>query len=587
MRIFLVAAASLSLLGCPPSSSGGSGGGEGGGTGGGSGDGGTACTVASCAIGTWCESATGSCLPGCDEATDCPANSGCLPADHTCQCDVGYHLCGATCSRDDAPASCGARCAACPGDPNGVATCTAGTCGLTCNGGALSCQNLCAACPVGAATFQCAGAACQATACIAGRLLCGDQCPACPTGAATTQCSGSSCAAATCQSGRLACQGECPSCPALATATGCLANTCVATACAAGSVVCGGACVPCAAGARFCCKEVVDPAMNTGLFQALALDSPGRAYVAYYDQGAKSLKLARSGPTGFTFLTVDASGGDLGQGVSLAVDAQGTAHLAYTQAAYPMAIKYASVPTVGAPAVETIETGLIQVGATSIAIDSLGRIQVGYFFNGDGHWAIKTVTGWDRRTAMTYGRDITLAIAGTTPFLAASANPSASGVQASVLQYAWLDAGTPPDGGAFLSATVRSTVGVSLSYEPAIAIDPNGTPIVAYTDPNFRDLRLATRAGGAWTSEIVDSNFGEHAALVVSPAGATGIAYVGGASFLPKFVERLAADAGWQGVVIDPKGLVQQLSLAYDSTGRPHVTFYDPDPTLRRVYYLH
>ncbi len=592
------------LAGCPSSTSGDDGGG----------DSGAACTVDSCASGQYCDAATGACLPGCDQPTDCAVNESCTTATHTCDCAAGYHACNGTCARNDDVATCGDRCDACPGDPNGTATCAAATCGLSCNTGTQECAGACATCPAGNTATQCNGAACEATACASGRrvcqgacptcpsgatathcngaaceatacgtgaLLCQGQCPSCPAGSATTQCSGASCQATSCGAGRLLCGGQCPTCPSQATATACAGTQCVATTCGSGYELCGGACVACAAGQLFCCKEVVQDSPMSGPEHALALDPSGAAVVAFRDAAQGSVKLARRATGGFSIITVDT--GDVGYGVSLAVDPNGVAHLAYSNGAYPYVIRYARVPVSGAATVETVESsGLIAAGATAIAVDDTGAVHVAAYASGDAHYATRDSNGWHPRFAMYDGQQISLAVSGTTPQIVASSNPS-SGVQASVLTYGLFDP-SAGDGGAFVTSTVNSTVGVSAFHDATLALDSNGTPWVAWQHPNYRDLHLSVRDGGSWSSQVVDPTI----------AGATSlkwfngprIAYVGTSNFVPRYAE--ATDAGWLLMTIDNKSIsVGTVSLAIDATGRPHVTLYDPDPSVQRVYYLH
>src|SRR5450432_1819510 len=50
-------------------------------------------------------------------------------------CAPGTHVCGPGCQPDQSVDSCGTSCLPCPSDRHGTATCTAGTCGISCNPG--------------------------------------------------------------------------------------------------------------------------------------------------------------------------------------------------------------------------------------------------------------------------------------------------------------------------------------------------------------------------------------------------------------------------------------------------------------------
>lgn len=544
----------------------------------------TSCRTTGCSTGSWCDAASGQCLAGCDEAVDCASTETCNTGTHQCECAAGYHLCGQSCVSDADVATCGASCTPCPTDPLGTATCAVATCGITCNANTLSCGGACAACPANATTTQCNGAQCIAATCGAGRLLCAGQCPACPAGASTTQCAGAACEATACASGRLLCSGQCPACPAQATATACNGGACVASACGTGFALCGGACVACSAGQNFCCKEPVTGPQGSGPDHALALDASDQPVIAFRDTQAGSVKLARRGAAGFSVQTLDT--GDVGAGVSVAVDASGVAHVAYMKNDFPYALRYARVPLVGAPSVETIPTpSLTVVGDTDIAFDeATSTVHVGAYLNGRGWYASRQGTGaWDVRYAMFDGNQIRIALSGGLPHLIASSNASV-GVQASVLSHGvWVPGGLP-DGGSFATSTVNSTVGVSVFHEASLTVDDAGTPWVAFQHPNFRDLRLATLDGGTWVKETVDSTFATHTA-VAWYGGAPRIAYSGTASFVPRYAEK--SGTFWTFSTIDPKTLQQEFRLKVDSTGRPHVTMYDPDPAVRRVVYVH
>jgi hypothetical protein len=602
----------LTLVGCADP------GGNDGGAGGGSGGSGGSCTQASCATGQFCNTSTGQCATGCDEAADCTSPLVCDLATNACVCAPGTHLCGTACLPDTSVQSCGTSCSPCPTDPNGTATCSAGSCGMMCNANALSCANTCApcaagtatgicngvscetstcqtgrllcsgqcpTCPTGSATTQCNGTNCEATACSTGTLLCGGQCPTCPAGASATACNITQCVATACNSGTLLCGGQCPTCPAQASATTCAGTTCAATACNAGYAVCAGQCVPCAAGQLFCCKEVVDPQSGSGPDHAIAIDATGRVHVAYVS--GNSLRLARSGPAGFTLATIDNNGG-VGKNVSLAVDAVGNAHIAYSKEQSPESVKYAYVPLTGTPTLETVESNILVIGRTAIGLDSTGAVHIAYYALGDAHYATRRGNGWFARYAMEDGQQVSMALFNDAPQLVANANAS-SGVVVTVLSYGAFDAGAP-DGGVFVERTVNSVVGASAFHEATIAVDGAGVPFVAYTDPNFRDLRLAVLDGGNWSKSTVFNGLTGDAWIQMSSTGPriafNGTPGTGAVTYRPRYAELV--DGGWNFTVIDNKDItVGTLRMVLDAQGRPHVTEYDPDPAIRKVFYIH
>ncbi len=316
----------------------------------------------------------------------------------------------------------------------------------------------------------------------------------------------------------------------------------------------------------------------------LALDANDSPVIAFRD--AQSVKLARRGPAGFTVQTIDS--GDVGCGVSLAVDSAGVAHVAYNKNQFPYALKYARVPVNGAATIEIIASASITaVGTSSIAVDpSTGEVHVGAYISGRGHYARRASTGgWSVRLAMFDGNQINLALASGVPHLVASSNASV-GVQASVLSHGVAVDGGLPDGGLFAQTTVNSTIGVSVLHDASLALDASGTPWVSFQHPNFRDLRLSTRDGGAWVSETVPNGSFGGATSLQWFNGWPHIAFVGTTNFVARYAVKSAS--GWTITTIDPKPItVGTVSLKLDSTGAPHLTLFDPDPAVRRIIYVH
>jgi hypothetical protein len=175
---------------------------------------------------------------------------------------TGTHKCGGQCVPDGDVTACGTTCTACPTDPNGVAQCIAGECGVACKSGFHTCggrcvtnsdtgscgTSSCEACqaPTGG-TATCDGTSCVG-ACPGGMKLCSGACidmtaacsGTCPSG--THNCNGicaSNNSVNSCGAGSDSCS-PCPK-PTGASATSCDGTTCDFT-CASGYHRCGKAC---------------------------------------------------------------------------------------------------------------------------------------------------------------------------------------------------------------------------------------------------------------------------------------------------------------------------------------------------------
>jgi hypothetical protein len=143
---------------------------------------------------TYCDLATGTCLPGCLEDDSCGENERCERSSHTCVCNDGYHRCSGACVSNSAPSSCGTRCTPCPTAANGHATCRSGVCGIACDTGHHQC-----------------GPQCVADTSVE---HCGTRCSPCPTAPNGTP---------TCERGvcGLECSGGTTNCPATGTCEAC------------------------------------------------------------------------------------------------------------------------------------------------------------------------------------------------------------------------------------------------------------------------------------------------------------------------------------------------------------------------------
>lgn len=67
----------------------------------------------------------------------------------------------------------------------------------------------------------------------------------------------------------------------------------------------------------------------------------------------------------------------------------------------------------------------------------------------------------------------------------------------------------------------------SNKFDLSLALDPAGTPVISYNDQNGLDLKVATRAAGVWTREIVDSvgNTGYASSVAVTTDGRPFVSY--------------------------------------------------------------
>ncbi|MFO0631105.1 MAG: hypothetical protein U0325_36515, partial [Polyangiales bacterium] len=173
-----------------------------------------------------------------------PMNGAATCTGGTCgiTCNAGFHDCGGVCVSNSVTATCGAACTACSVPANATATCNGSACGFTCNAGFSDCDMSAAnGCEVNTNTSM---------------SNCGRCGTACSFANAAATCASGTCALGTCNAGFANCDtnptngceaststdvancGACGrSCP---TAGMCVSGACQ---CPSGRMTCGGACV--------------------------------------------------------------------------------------------------------------------------------------------------------------------------------------------------------------------------------------------------------------------------------------------------------------------------------------------------------
>ncbi len=568
---------------------------------------------------TYCDPDTGDCLRGCDGDLQCTGgNQVCNTALHTCVCGIGFHSCGGTCVSDLNVNSCGSRCAPCPSPPGSTATCQAGVCGFVCSVELQRCGDECVdtasdprfcgdcvtSCTVG---DECAAGECfDPGDCRTNGLGCGgftycDQASGnCLTGCgADIQCTGVNevCNTAThvceCAPSFHSCGGVCvsdldpascgTSCtpcssPPNATAT-CELGAC-GFACDANFEPCGDACCPtsCPPGQvlfeRTCASvhvRVADAQGNVGEYASLAVDANGVAHIASYARNGKNSIYDRWQSAGVWIRETAASSGDVGQYASLALDALGTPHVA----AYKVDAKdlvFSRRQSAGVWSVETVDAQGDVGQHSSLGFDPSGNPHIAYYdaSNKDlrfatrrpgGAWTVETVDDQrdvGRYASLAFGPGGAAYIAyydATNKDLLLAVEQSAGGWSIEVVDQ-------------------QGSVGTFAS----LAFDPLGRAYVSYLDDDAKNLRFASRqAAGSWSIGTVDvqGNVGAYSSLAFDSVGTAHIAYFDQSNLRLKHATRKAGGS-WKLQTIDSAGEVGRFaSLAVDVEGHAHIAYYD------------
>lgn len=311
--------------------------------------------------------------------------------------------------------------------------------------------------------------------------------------------------------------------------------------------------------------EVVDQEEIIGQESSLAIDALGRPHLAYTGRGltyawSAGLPEMIAGQT-VTPAWQRESVDSRGKSPSLAIDAAGVPHLAYIDSA-DNSLRYARRGALG----WQIETVAADVRALSLAVDSSNRPLIGYA-NEDGvFYAHRGQEGWQSQPVDPRGgSQVSLALrVGDEPCMA-YVNEFGD------LKYA------------YQAESVWYSQIVEVAEEaftgPWLAIDDQGNPHISfsqryeYENVEFVGVRHAYRTAAGWSVEEVHANtdFGSRTALAFDRRGTPYIA----SDDVDRVWLATYEAAGWQVEEVAAAYSMLFSGLALDPWGRPAIVFYD------------
>lgn len=256
---------------------------------------------------------------------------------------------------------------------------------------------------------------------------------------------------------------------------------------------------------------------KVGMYPSLGLDSEGLVHISYYDDVNKDLRYATNAGGSWSTDSRD-TGGDVGLHSSLTVDANDAIHIVYLSSTSNN-LKYTGNAG-GDWVVNIVDNSGSVESRIATDIDSNGTVHAVYYRNGELIHANQTTSGWSKE-----------------------------------------------------SIESSDVLGEGIS----MFIGQNDVIYVTYYNTFSSLLKYVNNANGEWnSSEIIESGNagGIGNAISVDSNGNERIAYVDSTQSVLKYAER--RNGIWMYQKVDLKGCGEDMSMAIDSLGRAHISYFDP-----------
>lgn len=321
--------------------------------------------------------------------------------------------------------------------------------------------------------------------------------------------------------------------------------------------------------------QIITVDAEGGSETSLALDADGNVHIAYtYDDGSEGtflpdLKYANNTNGTWVTQTVD-SAGSVGWGCSMALDAQGHAHISYWTYTTED-LKYATNKD-GFWNITTVDSGAVSQ-YTSIALDPQGFAHISYQSNDRLCYANNTGGSWTTQQVDSTGF---------------SGESSSIGIDsqgnAHISYYTVIGGSYVPGylyyanntGGSWSIQTLDSDEPLKIGEYHCLSIDDDDNVHIAYSWKNSTEynqaLKYINNTFGTWTASVVDDSFDpttNYLSLDIDLNGRAHISYVQGQNgifYATNF------DGSWSHELIEADAAYQS-SIKVGTDGQVHISF--------------
>lgn len=332
---------------------------------------------------------------------------------------------------------------------------------------------------------------------------------------------------------------------------------------------------------------VVESIGNIGRVSSLALDSGDQPRIVYSDNPNQKVKYAAWDGTAWIIETIDdyLRHAD----VSLALSGTGNPQVCYSINTFQArGLRYAKRGTGGWPA-QDIDPNQNAGTFNSLTLTPGGDPRIAYWRSGlffsefiGGKWVTKPVG--PAPAGHSWGHHCSLALdSGANPRVVFYETKTGSGTQPGSVKYAWRSGGT------WNVQSVETMIYSSWSAL-SLALDGANDPKLSYSHnvnpPAQSQLRYAKRVGNAWTIETVVKGYTFNPSLALDAGGNPTIGYyeyddANSILFLKYAIWdglswKFTTVSSWSKQAMPSGAAAPRPSLALDSQGRVHISYYDP-----------